>query len=236
MAPSPHVTFVLASQSQGRLQTLRAAGVDPLVRVSDIDEDEIAGALPPLSSPAQIVAALAEAKAKDVTEKMLSDLNDPLTSPNSSAAFLVLGADSLLEMDGETLGKPKTAEVATQRIQDMRGKDGTLWTGHALALITPSDAAAGPTVWTGSDTRTEVSSTVVHFGDITDEEIAAYVATTEPLHVAGSFTIDGYGGAFIKGVTGDPSSVVGLGLPTVRHLAQKHGIFWPDLWSGSRNG
>ncbi len=228
--------FVLASKSAGRLQTLRSAGIDPLVRVSSVDEDEVTAALPADTSAEALVVALAAAKAQDVAQRLLAALKaDPDSSPWGSRPAVVLGADSMLELGGKLVGKPHTPEVATERIKQMRGRDGVLWSGHALMLLQPPVASgedpgelAG---WTLRGPFTAASSTIVHFGDITDAEIEAYVATGEPLQVAGSFTIDGLGGPFITGVTGDPSSVVGIGLPLVRQLAKQAGVFWPDLWT-----
>ncbi len=130
----------------------------------------------------------------------------------------MLGCDSVLELDGEALGKPGTAEVATSRWRAMRGRSGVLQTGHAL-----SDTASGKTV-------SATASTTVHFADVSDDEIAAYVATGEPLHVAGAFTVDGLGGAFVTGIEGDHHNVVGVSLPLVRSLVAELGHSWTDLW------
>ncbi len=133
---------------------------------------------------------------------------------------LVLGCDSVLDLDGEALGKPDDADVAVRRWQAMRGRSGVLRTGHCLR-----DTAAG--------TRAAATaSTVVHFADVTDAEIAAYVATGEPLEVAGAFTIDGLGGAFVTGIEGDHHNVVGLSLPLLRDLLGELGHAWTDLWDG----
>ena len=125
----------------------------------------------------------------------------------------------MLDLDGEALGKPDDAADAVRRWQSMRGRSGVLHTGHCLR-----DTAAG--------TRASATaSTVVHFADVTDAEITAYVATGEPLHVAGAFTVDGLGGAFVTGIEGDHHNVVGLSLPLLRDLLAELGHDWTDLWS-----
>ncbi len=216
------VTLVLASKSPARLTTLRNAGVDPTVMVSDVDEDAVAAALPQDAPAEVLVCALAEAKSRAVAEVLARQLGEDDADPTER--YLVLGCDSMLQINGRMVGKPYTPEVAVERIREMRGTDATLWTGHSLAVV---DGEGG---WRVSETLTEAASTVVHFGDITDDEISAYVGTGEPLNVAGSFTIDGLGGPFVTGVTGDPHSVVGVSLPLLRKLVIQAGTFWPDLW------
>jgi nucleoside triphosphate pyrophosphatase len=196
-------TLVLASQSPARLSTLRAAGVEPVVIVSGVDEDQL-GPLP----PAELALQLAELKCAAVAAR--DDLPDDC---------LVLGCDSVLELDGEPLGKPGTADEATRRWQEMRGRSGVLLTGHSL-----HDTATG-------HVASATAATTVHFADVTDAEIAAYVASGEPLHVAGAFTIDGLGGAFVTGVEGDHHNVVGVSLPLLRELVAELGRSWTDLWS-----
>lgn len=194
-------TLVLASKSPARLATLRSAGVEPEVVVSGVDESQVSG-LP----PAELALALADLKATAVA--------DPLTGDR-----LVLGCDSVLELDGEALGKPDSAEDAVARWQQMRGRSGVLHSGHAL-----HDLAADRVV-------AATASTVVHFAEVTDAEITAYVDTGEPLHVAGAFTIDGLGGAFISGIEGDHHNVVGVSLPLLRDLLSRLGRSWIDLWT-----
>lgn len=197
--------LVLASASPARLATLRAAGVEPVVIVSGVDEEQL-GHLP----PAELAGALAALKCDAVRHL-----------PEVPTGALVLGCDSVLELDGEAFGKPGTAEVATRRWQQMRGRSAVLHTGHALA-----STATGEMV--------EVTaSTTVHFADVSDDEIAAYVATGEPLWVAGAFTLDGFAGAFIRGIEGDPHNVVGVSLPVVRTMVAELGGRWTDLWSTS---
>jgi septum formation protein len=194
--------LVLASQSPARLATLRAAGIEPVVVVSGVDEDQL-GPLP----PAELALQLAELKSAAVAAR--DDLPD---------GALVLGCDSVLELDGEVLGKPGTAEEAVRRWRSMRGRSGVLMTGHCLHDTGTRHIASA------------TATTTVHFAEVTDEEIAAYVATQEPLHVAGGFTIDGLGGPFVTGVEGDHHNVVGVSLPLVRELAAELGHRWTDFW------
>lgn len=196
--------LVLASASPARLATLRAAGMDPEVRVSDVDEPALLRAAGPGTSPADQVLLLARAKARAV-------------APAASGA-LVVGCDSMLELDGEVHGKPADAREAVERWCRMRGRSGVLHTGHWVV-----DTAAGAE--TGA-----VSSTTVHFAELTDAEIEAYVATGEPLAVAGAFTIDGLGGPFVTGIEGDHHGVVGLSLPLLRTLLAELGVPVTDLW------
>jgi nucleoside triphosphate pyrophosphatase len=196
-------TLVLASASPARLTTLRSAGLDPVVRVSGVDESQLGG-LP----PAELALQLAELKCAAVAAR--DDL------PGDA---LVLGCDSVLELDGEALGKPADHEEATRRWRSMRGRSGVLRTGHCLRDTVTGRVAAA------------TASTTVHFADITDEEVAAYVATSEPLHVAGAFTVDGLGGAFVTGIEGDHHNVVGVSLPLVRELAVELGHSWTGLWA-----
>jgi septum formation protein len=181
------VRFVLASASPARLATLRDAGVDPEVLVSGVDEDAVTA-----DSPAELVLRLAEAKAAAVAARV--------------DAAVVLGCDSMLELDGRALGKPGTADAARARWREMRGRTGTLHTGHCLI-----DTATGRQASCAGATQ-------VRFADVTDAEIDAYCGTGEPAEVAGAFTIDGLGGWFVEGITGDPHNVVGVSLPMVRRL------------------
>ena len=197
------MSFVLASASPARLAVLRSAGIEPVVIVSGVDEDQVDG-LP----PAELALQLAELKCAAVARR--DDLPDDA---------LVLGCDSVLELDGEALGKPADAADATRRWEAMRGRTGVLHTGHCLRDARTGHVAAA------------TASTTVHFADLTDDEIAAYVATGEPLHVAGAFTVDGLGGAFVTGIEGDHHNVVGVSLPLVRELTAELGRSWTDLWS-----
>ena len=195
--------LVLASASPSRRTTLRTAGLDPMVIVSGVDETQL-GELP----PAELALQLAELKCAAVAAR--DDI------PTDA---LVLGCDSVLELDGEALGKPHDPGEAKRRWQAMRGRSGVLHSGHCLRDVASGRVAAA------------TGSTTVHFADISDEEIDAYVATGEPLDVAGAFTIDGIGGAFITGIEGDHHNVVGVSLPLLRELVLELGHGWPDLWT-----
>ena len=203
MLPRPP-RIVLASASPARLATLRAAGLDPEVVVSGVEEDGVTAA-----TPGALAAELARRKAAAVAG-----------ARDWPAGTVVLGCDSLLELDGAAHGKPGSAAEATARWRRMRGRFGLLHTGHHVLRTGP----AGPAE------RAATATTVVHFADLTDAEIDAYVGTGEPLAVAGGFTIDGLGGPFVTGVEGDPHNVVGISLPLLRTLLADLGIGWPELW------
>ncbi|MGW5738181.1 MULTISPECIES: nucleoside triphosphate pyrophosphatase [Streptomyces] len=194
--------LVLASQSPARLGLLRQAGLAPDVIVSGVDEDAISA-----PTPAELALALAKAKASVVSAR-----------PDAKGA-LVVGCDSVLELDGEALGKPADAEEATARWKAMRGRAGVLQTGHCVY-----DTASGRHV-------AAVASTVVRFGDPSDEEIAAYVASGEPLHVAGAFTLDGRSAPFVDSIEGDHGNVIGLSLPLLRRLLSELGVGITELWA-----
>jgi septum formation protein len=208
--------LVLASASPARLKTLQDAGIEPLVDVADVDEPGIvecyAGQAGAALTAEEVALVLARSKAEVVAER----------TPEA----LVLGCDSVLELDGEVHGKPVDAAEAGERWRRMRGREGVLHTGHWLV-----DTRSGP-VGTGA-TLGAVAATVVRFADVSDAEIAAYVATGEPLRVAGAFTIDGLGGAFVESVDGDPHTVVGLSLPLLRRLLAETGVAWPSLWAAA---
>lgn len=212
--------LVLASASPARTATLTSAGIDAPVRVSGVDEDAVLaeaterfGEL----APADAVLALAQAKALAVAAELEADDDD-------TSGDVVLGCDSMLEIDGTVVGKPADAATARDRWRAMRGRSATLRTGHWLVdLRSPEQGGTGGTLGA-------TSSTVVHFAQLDDDEIDAYVATGEPLHVAGAFTIDGLGGPFVTAVDGDPHGVVGLSLPLLRELLGELGIRLHDLW------
>jgi septum formation protein len=196
---------VLASGSPSRLRLLRMAGVQPTVVVSGVDEEAMEEAL--REHPvAQVALALACAKAEAV-------LGDDRVPGNA----LILGCDSIFEVDGVRLGKPPDADEALRRWRMMRGRSGTLHTGHWLIDVA-SGAASG-----------EAVATVVDMVDAPDEEIRDYIATGEPLAVAGGFTLDGLGAPYVAGVQGDPGNVIGVSLPAVRRLAMGLGIDWSDI-------
>jgi septum formation protein len=196
------VRFVLASASPARLSTLRAAGVQPEVIVSGVDEDAIAADTAP-----GLVQALATAKAQAVAGRLTGDL-------------LVLGCDSMLEFDGRLVGKPGSADEAIARWQQLRGRTGVLHTGHALLELRDGSVARSVP---------GLASTEVRFAQLSDDEIEAYVGTGEPLKVAGAFTIDGLGGWYIESIAGDHHNVVGLSLPLLRRMLAELGYRVSDL-------
>ncbi|MFI7425703.1 Maf family protein [Micromonospora sp. NPDC049836] len=205
MSTSLPLRLVLASQSPARRKLLHAAGIEPDVLVSGVDESQV------VSDRAEdLCLELARLKAQAVLGRL---------RPSPDERTLVLGCDSVLAFDGEILGKPADAAEATRRWQQMRGRSGVLHTGHCLIDVVHEARAEA------------VASTRVHFADISDEEIAAYVATGEPLAVAGAFTIDGLGGPFLTGIEGDPGTVVGLSLPLLRTLLAELGLNVTDLWT-----
>lgn len=209
----------LASTSPARLMLLRQAGIEPITRAPETDEDAVTaqavaerGADLP---PDELVLLLARAKAADVAHRLAAE----------DAGFdgIVIGGDSMFALDGRVYGKPYTAEEATRRWREMRGGTGILHSGHSVFRVRPGE---------NLHEATAVAEAAVTFADdITDDEIAAYVASGEPLHVAGAFTVDSLGGAFITRVDGDPSTVVGMSLSTIRRLARELGVSWTDLWS-----
>ncbi|MCU6482530.1 Maf family protein [Arthrobacter sp. A2-55] len=211
MTPS----LILASASPARTKLLTDAGIAHRVLVSDVDEDAATAAAGELS-PAETALLLARAKAESVAA-LGAGGSGAGGSGADGAGGLVLGCDSVFELAGVPYGKPWEPEVARARWRQMRGQSGILHTGHWL--VSASGASVGA-----------VTSAVVHFEDVTDAEIDAYVATGEPLQVAGAFTIDGLAGAFISGIEGDPHTVVGLSISTLRRLLAQAGVSITDLW------
>ena len=197
MATAPRL--VLASASPARLKTLQNAGLSPEVVVSGVDESSVA-----VTTPAEYTLKLAQLKAVAVAAE--------------EKRAIVIGCDSVLALEGEILGKPRSDDEAVERWQQMRGRAGVLHTGHCVI-----------------DTHREVwlarsAATQVRFAHVSDEEIEAYVATGEPSGVAGAFTLDGLGGPFVSGVTGDPHNVVGISLPLLRLMLEELGFVWTEFW------
>jgi septum formation protein len=193
-------SIILASASPARLAVLRAAGLEPEVVVSGVDESALTA-----GTPAELAGLLAQAKAAAVASGLEQGL--------------VIGCDSLLDLDGRALGKPASAAEAADRWREMSGRTGTLVTGHCVI-----DAATGRRAAAGAATR-------VRFGTPSEREIAAYVASGEPLAVAGAFTLDGRGGWFVEGIEGDHGTVLGISLPLLRRLLADLGVSVTDLWT-----
>ncbi|MGV0991754.1 MAG: Maf family protein [Mycobacterium sp.] len=208
---------VLGSASSGRLRVLRSAGIDPLVMVSGVDEDALMAELGD-AEPATVVTALAKAKAEAVT-RVLPD--------NVVADCAVIGCDSMLYINGILSGKPGTPEQTRRQWNSMAGRPGELFTGHAVIRMLDGEAVA---------TKATAAVTTVRFGVPTEAELDDYIASGEPLGVAGAFTIDGRGGWFIDGVDGDPSNVVGLGLSLTRGLLESVGLSLGELWRANPVG
>ncbi|GAB3714535.1 Maf family protein [Mariniluteicoccus flavus] len=202
---------VLASASPARLATLRRAGIEPEVIVSGVDEDGV-----DQRSAADLATVLAEFKGAAVADRLAAE-----QATAAGIDTLVIGCDSVLELDGEALGKPLTHEVAVDRWRAMRGRGAVLHTGHHLVRLGPD----------GRRALSRCGSTKVRFADLSDAEIAAYVATGEPLQVAGAFTIDGLGGAYVTAIEGDHHNVIGLSLPLLRTMVGELGLAWHDLWT-----
>jgi septum formation protein len=252
------VRLYLASTSPARLATLRAAGIEPILLASDVDEDAAVAEAEALNGPLtgpQMVLLLARLKAEAVVGRLVD--GEPIDG-------MILGGDSMFELDGVMYGKPHFPEVARERWMMQRGREGLLHSGHWVldhrqhaggTIGAASASAASPATVTavGTDTASsatvpsaamatttavgtigvgDVSTTSIRFADnITDAEIDAYVATGEPLKVAGAFTIDSLGAPFISEVRGDPHAVVGLSLAQLRELLLQFDVSWPSLWN-----
>ena len=206
---------VLGSASPGRLKVLRQAGIDPLVMVSGVDEDEVTAGLGSDASPGEVVCALAAAKAEQVAGKLDSTV---------TADCVVIGCDSMLYIDSQLCGKPQSVTAARQLWQSMAGRAGQLYTGHCVIRLLDNEIVH-------SDAETSI--TTVHFGKPSADDLEAYLAFGESLRVAGGFTLDGLGGWFIDAVDGDPSAVVGIGLPLTRSLLGRAGLSIAALWAAN---
>ena len=209
---------VLASASPGRLRVLRQAGIDPLVIVSGVDEDQVVAALPEDAEPAEITVALARAKAGAVARALQPPLSDDC---------VVIGCDSMLYRDGRLWGKPESETSALRGWQEMAGQSGALYTGHCVIRLHHDRIRLDRIEQEVSD----VAVTGVDFGKPSPEDLAAYVRTGEPTAVAGGFTLDGFGGWFVDAVHGDPSTVIGIGLPLMRGLFERLGLSIGRLWA-----
>jgi septum formation protein len=193
--------IVLASQSASRRRLLEGAGLNPTIIVSHVDEEtEFFNAM----SPADMVIALAIAKAHTVRKTI-------------DYPAIIIGCDSTFDIDGVSFGKPETPEIAIERARKISGRSGLLHTGHCII-----DTEKGIEI-------ADRVTTVVTFDEMNEEEIADYVASGEPLHVAGGFTLDGFGSPFIPVIEGDYTNVVGLSMPFLRRTIKELGYTWPQL-------
>jgi septum formation protein len=206
---------VLASASSGRRKVLRQAGIDPLIIVSGVDEDAVTARLDPDATPGDITTALAAAKAEAVARVL---------DPAVGADCVVIGCDSMLLRDGALFGKPASPEAARVGWQQMGGKSGRLYTGHCVIRLQDNTITCR---------AADAAVTTVNFGVPSRADLDAYVASGEPTAVAGGFTLDGLGGWFVDGVDGDPSSVIGIGLPLVRRLFDRAGLSVSELWTSN---
>lgn len=219
--------MVLASASPARRKLLEDSRIAFTVRVSSVDEDAALAAANERAraegreglSPAETASLLASLKARAVAEELAAE---------GVRDALVLGCDSVFEFEGRAYGKPHTAENARERITAMSGHHGTLHTGHALVDLRGLEA--GAELSAGLPAVSELRSSVVHFDELSPAEVDAYIATGEPLWVAGSFTLDGYGSAFIRGIEGEFHTVVGLSIHALRDLLRRRGVAVTDLW------
>lgn len=226
-AEAAPVRLVLASASPARRKLLEDSRIAFTVRVSSVDEDAALAAANERAraegreglSPAETASLLASLKARAVAEELAAE---------GVRDALVLGCDSVFEFEGRAYGKPHTAENARERITAMSGHHGTLHTGHALVDLRGLEV--GAELSAGLPAVSELRSAVVHFDELSPAEVDAYIATGEPLWVAGSFTLDGYGSAFIRGIEGEFHTVVGLSIHTLRDLLRRRGVAVTDLW------
>ncbi|MDT0187643.1 nucleoside triphosphate pyrophosphatase [Microbacterium sp. ARD31] len=209
----------LASTSPARRMLLRQFGIHPLTVAPAVDEEAVIAAVEDAEGrvlpPAEHVLLLARRKAADAVAQLAARMPD--------FDGIVIGGDSMFDIDGRVLGKPGTPENALARWHEMRGRTGVLHSGHAVFRVRPGEEAL--------EVHDVAEASVTFAADVTDAEISAYVASGEPLHVAGAFTVDSLGGAFITRVEGDPSTVIGMSLSTLRRLVRDLGVEWTSLWN-----
>ena len=206
---------VLGSASPGRRKVLRSAGVDPFVVVSGVDEDAVVAALPADAGPGEVTTALATAKAEAVARVL---------DAKTAADCVVIGCDSMLFRDGRLWGKPATEDAVVDAWRAMAGRSGDLFTGHCVLRMRANRI---------EDTAAAHAVTTVRFGHPSASDVLAYARSGEPTAVAGGFTLDGLGGWFVDGVDGDPSAVIGIGLPLTRSLFERVGLSLADLWAAN---
>ena len=206
---------VLGSASPGRRKVLRSAGVDPLIVVSGVDEDAVVAALPADAGPGEVTTALATAKAEAVADAVDAEV---------AADCVVIGCDSMLFRDGRLWGKPATEDAVLDAWRAMAGRSGELFTGHCVIRMRDNRI---------EETAAAHAVTTVRFGHPSASDVLAYARSGEPTAVAGGFTLDGLGGWFVDGVDGDPSAVIGIGLPLTRSLFERVGLSLTDLWAAN---
>ena len=194
---------------------LRSAGVDPLIVVSGVDEDAVVAALPADAGPGEVTTALATAKAEAVAHALDAEV---------AADCVVIGCDSMLFRDGRLWGKPATEDAVLDAWRAMAGRSGELFTGHCVLRMRANRIV---------DTAAAHAVTTVRFGHPSASDVLAYARSGEPTAVAGGFTLDGLGGWFVDGVDGDPSAVIGIGLPLTRSLFERVGLSLADLWAAN---
>ena len=208
---------VLASASPGRRTVLRHAGIDPVVVVSGVDEDAVIAAKGPDARPGDVANALARAKAEQVVEHL---------DPALRADCVVIGCDSMLYIDGGLRGKPASVADARRQWNAISGRSGLLYTGHCVIRLQDGEVIHN---------EVESACTTINFGTPSEDDLTAYLASGEPLRVAGGFTIDGLGGWFVDGIEGDPSNVIGLSLPLVRRLMARAGVRLAAVWAANHD-
>ncbi|WP_216404782.1 Maf family protein [Arcanobacterium phocae] len=210
-------TLLLGSASPARRQTLINAGITPLVRVADLDEDSLIEAFA-AAHPDLDARTLATSQVQLLATSKANAIYDVVRTQHDPQPTVVVGCDSMLEMNGVIVGKPHTPEVARERLRAMSGQVGALHTGHCIIDVETGQHAEA------------VSTALVYISQLTDAEINAYIATEEPLHVAGSFTVDGFGGPFVERIEGDYHGIVGISLPLVRNLLHELGHSITEFW------